>query len=203
MAALEIQKNGTPHLHVLQRGTYIPQRWLSAAWLSLTGSFKVYIEKVNHVEGAVDELTKYLCKTAAQVQAACPGRPLWTMSRNWLPADFDDKSDREPRDPYACHFRLAMADVEWVLEKLDAFLEEVPDRPYHYAVKWRSMPDPAFLSTCRYMEGSQEYWFAYYLLWREGALDCPDRHAILELAHYGHLTISPPAQQDVPALRAA
>lgn len=129
MSFLELQHNGTPHLHVLTRGSYISQRWLSRAWVSLTGAFKVDIRKIDRVPGAVAEVTKYLTKTAGSLQVKAPGQPIVTKSRRWLPPDFNKDSD--PPDPF--DFRLYIPidtrGIASILEQLGGCLESVHDHP--------------------------------------------------------------------------
>ncbi|GAI55298.1 unnamed protein product, partial [marine sediment metagenome] len=129
MAFLELQRNGTPHFHVLTRGSYIPQKWLSDAWHSLTGAFKVDIRQVRRVAGAVAEVTKYLTKTAGDLQTKAPGVAIVTRSRGWLPPDFDDTS--EPADPHAhrLYVGLTCREISATLQPLGGSLRAVPDSP--------------------------------------------------------------------------
>lgn len=105
LACLELTKRGTPHIHMLTRGTYISQRWLSSAWLALTGAHQVHISKIDRKAGAIHECVKYLIKTAGAIQAQCPNIPIVTCSRGWLPESWHKKMD--PPDPYAFFFRVA------------------------------------------------------------------------------------------------
>jgi len=41
------EKSGMLHAHVLFRGVFIPQSWLSNVWLELSGAFRVYLRELN------------------------------------------------------------------------------------------------------------------------------------------------------------
>lgn len=193
MAALELQKNGTPHLHILQRGPYISQRWLSAAWMHLTGSFRVHISKIDHERGAIDECTKYLTKTASEVQKSAPGRPVYTMSRGWLPADFVAKADSEPIDPWSAHFCLSWKDALHTLERIGSTVEPVPEDTSRHRVTWRAPPTPAALDAIpKFMADTQEFALAYYCLVRAGAYPDHIEHARQELTHFFGLHLPSP-----------
>jgi hypothetical protein len=53
---------GYPHLHVLFRGCFIPQKWISETWADLHSSCIVDIRKVSSIDSAVNYLMKYLVK---------------------------------------------------------------------------------------------------------------------------------------------
>lgn len=94
MKVLELTKAGTPHLHVLTRGDYIPIRWIRHQWQQITGAFIVYIQRIDRTSSGVHEVTKYLLKTAAQLAAIFPNIRIFTHSRDWV-----IDSDSEAPDP--------------------------------------------------------------------------------------------------------
>ena len=153
MAFLELHKSGWPHLHVLTRGCYVPQRMLSAWWLKLTGSFKVHIQKVDHTWTAVHEATKYCLKTARQVHDACPALPVYTTSKGWLPDDWAEGD--KPAGDYAfyCFCRLSWADAQDMLSDLGITSTPIPDSPGHYELT-RPAPIPCHLTDLTYSVGS-------------------------------------------------
>lgn len=81
---LERTRAGTPHYHIVQRGCYIPQRWLSAHWKRLTGAHMVDIRKLSNDRMVSRYITKYMAKTAAIVSLALQGLRVVTASRDWL-----------------------------------------------------------------------------------------------------------------------
>lgn len=107
---LELTKAGTPHLHVLCRGDYIPIRWIRHQWQQITGAFIVYLQRIDRTSGAVHECTKYICKTAAALNTMFPHLHVFSHSKNWC-IDVDS----EPPDPQhhlvpLGFFRLNVAD---------------------------------------------------------------------------------------------
>lgn len=109
IAILELHKSGVPHLHVLARGSYIPQKWLSLRWQKLTGAWQVHIKAVTRTRRAANELAKYLAKTAVAFNDKGCTAPLQAISKNWLLDPEANKPDHAERDwiIYLCHVPLA------------------------------------------------------------------------------------------------
>lgn len=100
-AVVELHLNGQPHLHMMQRGDFIPQELLSQMWETYTaksyggsGSFIVDIRKIDPNQNVKGYLMKYLkkswqqentnSKSWARLQELYPGLNHYRMSRNWL-----------------------------------------------------------------------------------------------------------------------
>lgn len=66
MAFAEETKGGEPHLHILMRTKYIPQRWISEQMQELINSPVVWIEQIKSVKAAIHYVTKYVTKAPAQ-----------------------------------------------------------------------------------------------------------------------------------------
>jgi hypothetical protein len=66
MAFPEETEAHEPHLHILLRTKYIPQRWISAQMKDLINSPIVWIEKVKGPKGAIAYVTKYVTTAPAQ-----------------------------------------------------------------------------------------------------------------------------------------
>jgi len=62
LAVWERTRQGWPHLHVLLRGPYQPQRVVSALWSSLTGSPVVWFTKLDGTSAGARYVAKYLTK---------------------------------------------------------------------------------------------------------------------------------------------
>lgn len=58
----ETTQRGYPHAHLLFRGPYLPQRWLSRQWDDLTGSPIVDVRRVASGPTAAKYIAKYLAK---------------------------------------------------------------------------------------------------------------------------------------------
>jgi hypothetical protein len=74
MAVFEATKAGWPHLHILIRGPYLVQFWLSKQMERLTDSPHVDIRKVHNGSGAASYVSKYIGKA--------PGK-FGTLKRYW------------------------------------------------------------------------------------------------------------------------
>lgn len=142
MAFLELTKAGWPHLHVLIRGCYMPQRMLSNIWLWITGSFKVHVQGVDNSWKAVEEASKYYLKSAQAIHAACPHTPVYTMSRDWLPDDWREGDRPQGSFQFFAFCRIPWEDALDVLERLGATLAPAPDNPLHVEIHMRGSPDP-------------------------------------------------------------
>ncbi len=89
-AVREATKQGWPHLHVIVRGPFLKQRWLSKIWGRLTGSFVVHIRFVDKGRNAAKYLAKYIGKDPHRFGKT---KRYW-YSRNW----FDPVPPRKRRD---------------------------------------------------------------------------------------------------------
>lgn len=66
LVVVEHTKRGEPHLHVLLRCKYIPQKWLATQWEELTGARVVDIRKITDQRGASRYVSKYVSKSPAR-----------------------------------------------------------------------------------------------------------------------------------------
>lgn len=81
---LEVTKKGWPHYHLICRSGYIPQKWISEAWSTLTGAYIVDVRKIDNRENVYFYIVKYLSK--------CKYIP-WTNRRvSWTRKFFPEKS---------------------------------------------------------------------------------------------------------------
>lgn len=143
--ATELHKSGWPHMHILTRGCYIPQRMLKAWWISLTGSFKVYIQKVKRTWKAVQEATKYCLKTARDLHKACPAVPVYTKSQGWLPDDWQEDTRPPGSLAFYAYVPAPWADFCEILESLNCDVENLPGSPGRFRVNSRGPPRQATL----------------------------------------------------------
>lgn len=87
LAAWQITHRGTPHVHMMTRGSYIPQRWLSARWRALTGSPIVDIRRIHTAAQTAKYVTRYMLRDVAKSAWLFEHRRIITMSRHWLSED--------------------------------------------------------------------------------------------------------------------
>jgi len=66
LAVVEATKLGEPHLHILVRGPYMPQKWLSECMDEIAESPIVDIRKIRSVREVVSYVAKYITKAPAQ-----------------------------------------------------------------------------------------------------------------------------------------
>jgi len=133
LAVFEAHLSGVPHLHVLLRCRYIPQRWLSDTMRKLLGSPIVDVRRIKNTRGMVSYVAKYLGKAPHKYE---------NVKRYWRSLDYEVPEERyikPPRDPHVewerSPFRpstLAWVAqeqgkrVEWQGEKLIIFDDEPP-----------------------------------------------------------------------------
>jgi hypothetical protein len=83
VAFCEPHKNGFPHWHILQKGAYIPQHWLSKQWLKLTGSYIVDVRKCHSGKDGIRYAAKYVTKSLIYKRLD-PRFRIATFSRGYL-----------------------------------------------------------------------------------------------------------------------
>lgn len=113
-AVTEQTKRGEPHLHVLMRCGYIPQRLVSQWWQELTGARIVDIRRVKDAKKAARYVAKYLAKGLHKFGNS---KRYWS-SRGWLlPAE--RQVDEEPWVAPAWKYsKEHIEDIEWSHRKL-------------------------------------------------------------------------------------
>jgi hypothetical protein len=85
LRVFEKTKNGWPHMHILMRAPFIPQRWLSAAWHRLHGAKSVDIRSIANKEHYLFYVTKYIGKSLEKFQ----GVTRWFRSKGYDEPDAD------------------------------------------------------------------------------------------------------------------
>lgn len=106
-AVIEATKRGEPHLHVLARCPYIPQKVLSYYWGLLTGATVVHIERVTSARGASAYVAKYTSKDPADFR----GRRRYNRSRGYAL----ERREKPPPSPLkGCELRELKADIAWI-----------------------------------------------------------------------------------------
>jgi len=81
---VEKTKAGEPHLHVLVRGPYIPQAFISKAMKELIGAFIVDIRSLKNSKAVVNYVAKYLGKAPAKFA---------NYKRYWTSENYDLRED--------------------------------------------------------------------------------------------------------------
>jgi len=103
----EFTKQGFPHIHLVQKGAYIPQKWLSKTWARLGCGSIVYIRDCSKAQSINRYITKYLVKNCHETAVVLSNVRLVTASRSF----FDPKDNKEYESVYK--------DWEWRHTRLD------------------------------------------------------------------------------------
>lgn len=86
VAIWELQENGFPHLHVLQKGHYVPIKFIRRFMEARRVGFIDDIRRVWSHAAAAEELTKYLQKNGGKTSQWLGNGRLIRCSRNFFPA---------------------------------------------------------------------------------------------------------------------
>lgn len=146
---IETHKSGWPHLHLLLRAPYIPQRIYSALWLGLTGSFKAHIQGVQNTGTAVHECIKYYLKSARTLHQLAPNVRVYAYSRNWLPDGYHEHPDRDPDIVSLGFNKLPPATLDDIAELLGFDVTPDPLSPHRATYHLRAPPHPRLLQELR------------------------------------------------------
>lgn len=92
LAVFEEHKSGWPHLHILVRSKFIPQRWLSRYMRERIASPIVDIRKIKSASHAAIYVAKYIAKAPQRFMGT---KRYWT-SQNWA-----ERPPKPPKDPRA------------------------------------------------------------------------------------------------------
>lgn len=95
LAVFEQHKSGWPHLHILVRSGYIPQKWLSHYMRERISSPIVDVRKVNSAKHAAIYVAKYIAKEPRRFDGC---------KRFWTSAHWQAKRAKPIKDPRAIWF---------------------------------------------------------------------------------------------------
>lgn len=122
LCVFEATKQGEPHLHILARLKYIPQKWLSDQMRDLIGAPIVDIRAVKSANHAAHYIAKYIGKDAHRFA---------TCKRYWRTRSWEiDAPEPEPDDPiwtdtwYTSKWPLSVLAAGWKAKGWDVAMEE-------------------------------------------------------------------------------
>ena len=138
-AIWELQENGFPHLHVLQKGDYIPQPWIAQFLKYEKVGLVQDIRQIHGAGGAAAYVVKYTGKAAGTVHRFLGSNRLITYSHHFFP-DIDVTAPLPKYDGYQwTYLQVAAATVllDLVrifgyiisLDKFPRVLELIPTSP--------------------------------------------------------------------------
>lgn len=100
LAVIERTKEGVPHLHILARLPYIPQKWISQKMAAYIGSPIIDIRRIDKHRNVASYVAKYIGKEPHQ---------FGTCKRYYRSRDYELREDRKgkrPPRPWLHHWRL-------------------------------------------------------------------------------------------------
>lgn len=104
LAVFEEHKSGWPHLHIICRVRYIPQRWISAVMKKYIGSPIVDIRKVKTRKGAARYVTKYISKASYKFEG---------VKRYWASKDWEIGSKRSDKAVFDANVKCDVREAPW------------------------------------------------------------------------------------------
>lgn len=87
-AVFELTKKGEPHLHIVARGTFIPQKWLSAQMAKEMGAPVVDVRAVKGSKEVAKYVSKYISKRNIKIGS---------LKRYWRSIKYLEKSNAAKR----------------------------------------------------------------------------------------------------------
>lgn len=120
-AIWEFTKKGWPHIHLAQRGSFIPQERLSELWASFGCGAIVDIRRVRSREALSFELTKYLLKSVRNTAILMTGRRIIQTSRGFLKPPLTAEV-LDPRPSYlSLYLSQHLSDICTYLERYEFY----------------------------------------------------------------------------------
>jgi len=108
LAIVEETKAGEPHLHILLRSPFVPQRLISDAMSELIGAPIVDIRKIKTMREVIRYVAKYIAKAPAQFGSA---KRYW-CSKAW---EVPDEHEGEPNEPTGAAWTIVRESLGFVL----------------------------------------------------------------------------------------
>ncbi|MBA7549430.1 hypothetical protein ES705_41911 [subsurface metagenome] len=169
----ELTKNGTPHMHILCRGSYIAQKWISRWWNKLGIGPVVYIQSVKGEKLHAAHACKYLAKANGQsARVLAPLRIIQTSSNYELEQPKKTLPEKYP-DMVWTWDRRSSSEIAADFEKDPRFISRTDNPDGSIEFKMRPHPVPEELLDL------PEFWAAY-----PGLAPIPDLYEPLPPGHF-------------------
>jgi len=120
----EATKAGWPHMHVVCRAPYIPQRWLSDRWREMLGSPIVDIRAIKDPSVAARYVSKYVAKAPHQFA----GTKRYRFSQHYRPTETDRPEEMLPPESGWAYIRATIEQLSSDLHTI-AIQESDPAYP--------------------------------------------------------------------------
>lgn len=143
----ELTKKGTPHIHLLQRGVFIPKQKLSDMWCKLTGSFIVDMKRIRRDSEVARYMTKYMGKSIADSAEKLHGLRILQKSKNYVLTELPEELGKDQSlvieiDNWIFCSATPREIIEAASEFFDCTLEETSTPT---CLELRGPPDPDLL----------------------------------------------------------
>ena len=146
MAVFEATKHGEPHLHIVCRSSFIPQRWISAQMAELIGAPVIDIRAVRSRKRVAEYVSKYISKRSIK---------FGTLKRYWRSMGYLKISRAEKRRRRNEGARFWVIDMHWkgylrwVTGKFEEDLLRVGKSGFEF--EWWADSDPPLCITAECM----------------------------------------------------
>lgn len=98
MLVWELTKKDTPHIHLLQRGDYIPKKVLNETWCKHTGSFITKIKQIRSPNHVYAYISKYMGKALGEASEKLNGLRIIQKSKGYIVLDPKDQRESKERE---------------------------------------------------------------------------------------------------------
>ncbi len=149
----ELTKKGTPHMHILQRGTYIPVAWLKREWTKHGLGHIVHIQKIRHQGHAAVHAVKYLGKCFGQTAQAIAPLHVVQFSKGYDMKDAERKPEPNLPDHLWTHTMEDADDIARRMLSSPRYISHTqdPDGTWHFIMQPIKLPKYADVSDPTYI----------------------------------------------------
>lgn len=163
----ELTKKGIPHCHILLRGNYIAQKWVSRAWNKLGIGTIVYINSVKGSRLHAGHACKYLAKSNGQSAKILAPLRVIQLSKNYeLEHDPRNAAEKYPDFVWVWDRRPPAAVVADFKDHLYV-TGIIPQKDGSVEISMHPHPDPDFT------DETAAFWVAFPGVSPDAFSDCP------------------------------
>jgi len=112
LAVFELTKKGEPHLHIMQRGSFIPQKWLSKQMNKEMGAPIVDVRSVKGAKEVAKYVSKYISKRNIKIGTL---KRYWRSIKYHAQSSAEKKRERNKGAQYFildCHYWQYVAELQ-------------------------------------------------------------------------------------------
>lgn len=166
LCVFEEHQSGWPHLHILWRGPYVPQEWLSQRMAEYADGPNVWINTLASGEAAAEYVAKYISKGPARYS----GCKRYWRSLNWLSEQQKQLAEDMKWWSAAVYNNEHIAHVHWILRNSgwqvevddDEVLTAYPLPHANWSHHWGPPPEGIPYTDYAALVGHPERWLVDY-----------------------------------------